>query len=239
MESTWNGFKREDFLFNGFKCILVSPEHPLPGNPFVWRAEFFDAFAQCDLEMVRRGYYLTYINLSDKYGCPWAIERMKEYYDYLTGERGLGLTPLIFGFSRGGLYTTNFALTYPDCVGKIYLDAPVLSVLSWPGGKGSGIGAPREWQECLECFGRTEQDISDCKEAFPVRRGAELARLDVPVALVAGGADDVVPYNENGFIFADAFTRAGGRIFIRIKPTCGHHPHSLEDVTELCDFLCR
>ena len=69
MESTWNGFKREDFLFNGFKCILVSPEHPLPGNPFVWRAEFFDAFAQCDLEMVRRGYYLTYINLSDKYGC--------------------------------------------------------------------------------------------------------------------------------------------------------------------------
>ena len=80
----WNGFEREDFRFGGFDCILVKPARPLPGNPFVWRAEFFDAFAQCDLEMVRRGYHLTYIRLSDQYGCPWAVERMKEYYDYLT-----------------------------------------------------------------------------------------------------------------------------------------------------------
>ena len=61
MPNTWRGFEREDFEFNGFECILVSPKVPLSGKPFVWRTEFFDAFAQCDEEMVARGYYLTYI----------------------------------------------------------------------------------------------------------------------------------------------------------------------------------
>lgn len=235
----WNGFEREDFRFGGFDCILVKPARPLPGNPFVWRAEFFDAFAQCDLEMVRRGYHLTYIRLSDQYGCPWAVERMKEYYDYLTRERGLGVRPIIFGFSRGGLYAVNFAFRHPECVSALYLDAPVLDVTSWPGGKGAGVGAPREWQECLECYGADEATIGDCAAARPFTRGAELARLGISLALVAGGSDDVVPYDENGAPFADAFARAGGRLFLRIKPDCGHHPHSLDDVRELCDFLCR
>ena len=121
----------------------------------------------------------------------------------------------------------------------LYLDAPVLDVTSWPGGKGVGVGAPREWQECLECYGADEATIGDCAAARPFTRGAELARLGISLALVAGGSDDVVPYDENGAPFADAFARAGGRLFLRIKPDCGHHPHSLDDVRELCDFLCR
>lgn len=235
----WNGFEREDFRFGGFDCILVKPDNPLPGRPFVWRAEFFGAFAQCDLEMVRRGYYLTYICLTDQYGCPWAVERMREYHEHLTRERGLGARPLIFGFSRGGLYAVNFALAYPERVGKLYLDAPVLDVLSWPAGRGAGVGAPREWQECLKCYGATEETIGACAQARPVTRGAELARLGIPLALVAGGSDDVVPYAENGAPFAADYTRAGGQPFVRLKPECGHHPHSLDDVRELCDFLCR
>lgn len=237
MPNTWRGFEREDFEFNGFECILVSPKVPLSGKPFVWRTEFFDAFAQCDEEMVARGYYLTYIKLSDKYGCPWAVERMKAYYDYLVGARGLGAKPLLFGFSRGGLYALNFALKYPDCVGKLYLDAPVLDVTSWPGGKGAGVGAPNEWRECLKCYGRAESDIADCVDAMPVKRGAELARRGIPLALVAGGADDVVPFAENGQRFMNDYVCAGGTLFVRVKPECGHHPHSLTDVKALCDFL--
>ena len=134
--SEWHGYAREDFTLDGLECILVTPRDPLPGRPFAWRAEFFDAFAQCDLEMVRRGYHLAYIRLSDKYGCPWAVERMRMFHEYLTRERGLGAHPVLIGFSRGGLYAVNFALSCPERVGKLYLDAPVLDVLSWPGGRG-------------------------------------------------------------------------------------------------------
>ncbi len=237
--SEWHGYAREDFTLDGLECILVTPRDPLPGRPFAWRAEFFDAFAQCDLEMVRRGYHLAYIRLSDKYGCPWAVERMCMFHEYLTRERGLGAHPVLIGFSRGGLYAVNFALSCPERVGKLYLDAPVLDVLSWPGGRGRGVGAEREWRECLACYGATEATIQSNMQARPVKRGAELARLGIPLAMVIGGADDLVPFEENGRPFADAFAAAGGLLLLNIKPSCGHHPHSLDDVSELCDFLCR
>lgn len=237
--SEWHGYAREDFTLDGLECILVTPRDPLPGRPFAWRAEFFDAFAQCDLEMVRRGYHLAYIRLSDKYGCPWAVERMRMFHEYLTRERGLGAHPVLIGFSRGGLYAVNFALSCPERVGKLYLDAPVLDVLSWPGGRGRGVGAEREWRECLACYGATEATIQSNVQARPVKRGAELARLGIPLAMVIGGADDLVPFEENGRPFADAFAAAGGLLLLNIKPSCGHHPHSLDDVSELCDFLCR
>ncbi len=239
VRSEWHGYAREDFELDGFECILVRPRDPLPGKPFAWRAEFFDAFAQCDLELVRRGYHLAYIRLSDRYGCPWAIERMRRFHEYLTQECGLGAKPVILGFSRGGLYAVNFALSCPERVGKLYLDAPVLDVMSWPGGRGAGGGAAREWRECLECYGETEATIARNPQARPVKRGAELARLGIPLAVVIGGADDVVPFEENARPFADAFAAAGGRLLLNIKPNCGHHPHSLDDVSELCDFLCE
>lgn len=241
--SDWFGFDREDFLWNGYECIIVRPAQPLPGNPFVWRTEFFGAFAAADLEMVKRGYALTYVRLSDKYGNPWAVERMHEYYLYLTRERGFGEGAILFGFSRGGLYAMNFALTHPECVDKIYLDAPVLDVTSWPGGMGKGVGSrEREWGDCLACYGETEESVFDCLAARPVKRGDEFASLGIPLAVIAGNADDVVPYTENAMPFINDFLRAGGKLYIRVKPACGHHPHSFEDADEigaLTDFLCK
>lgn len=231
----WRGFAREDFWFMGCQCTLVYPRIPLPGRPYIWRAEFFDAFAQCDAEMVRRGYHLAYIRLSDRYGCPWAVERMAAFHEFLALKRGLGGGPVIFGFSRGGLYAVNFALKHPRRVGKLYLDAPVLDVMSWPGGQPDS----REWRECLACYGDTPQSAARDVRARPVLRGVELARAGIPLALVAGGADEVVPFDKNGGPFLKQFRAAGGRAWVNIKPDCGHHPHSLDDVGELCDFLCE
>lgn len=239
----WFDFEREDFIWNGFACILVKPEKPLPGNPFVWRTEFFGAFAAADLEMVKRGYALTYVRLSGKYGNPWAVERMHGYYEYLKREKGFGKKAILFGFSRGGLYAMNFALAYPECVDKIYLDAPVLDVTSWPGGMGKGIGSrEHEWGDCLTCYGETEDSIFDCLAARPVKRGDEFASLDIPLAVIAGNADETVPYDENAMPFINDFLRAGGKLYIRVKPACGHHPHSFEDpkeIRDLCDFLTK
>ena len=229
--SDWYGFEREDFVWNGFSCVLVKPEKPLPGRPFVWRSEFFGAFASVDLEMVKRGYYLTYIGLSDQYGCPWAVERMYEYYRHLTGDLGLGPKAIVFGFSRGGLYTVNFALAHPDCVDRVYLDAPVLDALSWP------RGLEKQWNELLECFGVTEETVRACPGARPVMRAREFAALGIPTAIVAGGADRTVPYAENAKIFLNDYIEAGGRLYVRVKPDCDHHPHSVEDPTPVADFI--
>ena len=214
----------------------MTPRDPLPGRPFAWRAEFFDAFAQCDLEMVRRGYHLAYIRLSDKYGCPWAVERMRMFHEYLTRERGLGAHPVLIGFSRGGLYAVNFALSCPERVGKLYLDAPVLDVLSWPGGCGRGVGAEREWRECLACYGADRGHDPVQRAGTPGQAGRGTGAAGNTAGYGHSGADDLVPFEENGRPFADAFAAAGGLLLLNIKPSCGHHPHSLDDVSELCDF---
>lgn len=234
----WRGFERLDFVFEGHDCILVKPEKARPGNPWVWRAEFFDAFAQVDEAMAKAGYYVAYVKLSNRYGCPSAVEDMESFRAMLVREYGLHEKPLIFGFSRGGLYTVNYALAYPENAGKLYLDAPVLDIRSWPGGKGKGIGAPSCWTECMECYGLTEE-TAKAFDRNPLDRTEELAATGIPVIMVAGGSDDVVPYDENGELFVKRFRAAGGVIEEIVKPECGHHPHSVEDPSPVVRFLTK
>lgn len=236
--TTWCGFERIDFEFDGHNCILVKPETAAPGRPWVWRAEFFGAFPQVDEAMVRKGYHIAYISLSDRYGCPSAVEDMEKFRAMLVKEYDLYEKAQIFGFSRGGLYTVNYALAYPQYVDKIYLDAPVMDIRSWPGGKGKGVGSPECWAECMECYGLDEETAKTFR-MNPLDRTEELAATGIPVALVAGGADAVVPYDENGELFAARFEKAGGKIMTIVKPHCDHHPHSLEDPTPVVDFLMK
>lgn len=234
----WRGFPREDFEFEGHACVFVRPHEFRPGRPWVWRAEFFDAFAQADEAMAQAGCAVAYIRLSDRYGCPSAVRDMEAFRAMMTARYGLSDKPFLFGFSRGGLYAVNYALAYPDHVGTLYLDAPVLDIRSWPGGLGK---APREdkcWRECLACYGLTEETARSFA-GNPLDRAEELAGLGVPVILVAGGADKTVPYDENGLPFAARFRRAGGRIQVIVKPGCDHHPHSLEDPASIAAFLTK
>lgn len=234
--SEWFGFERVDFEFEGHTCILVKPETAAPGRPWVWRAEFFGAFPQVDKVMVEKGYHIAYCSLSDRYGCPSAVEDMEVFRAMLVKRYALAEKAQIFGFSRGGLYTVNYALKYPQYVDKIYLDAPVMDVRSWPGGKGKGVGAEKCWEECKEVYGLTEETAKTFS-MNPLDRSEELAATGIPVALVAGGADKVVPWEENGQPFAARFEKAGGKLLTIVKPDCDHHPHSLEDPTPVVEFL--
>ena len=234
----WRGFERLDFVFEGHECILVKPEKAAPGNPWVWRAEFFDAFAQVDEAMAKNGYHIAYIRLSDRYGCPSAVEDMERFRKMLVERFGLCEKANIFGFSRGGLYTVNYALTYPQFCAKLYLDAPVLDIRSWPGGKGKGDGSPKCWEECMECYRLTEETAREF-DRNPLDRAEELAKTGIPVMIVAGGSDTVVPYDENGEQFVKRFRTAGGVIEEIVKPDCGHHPHSLEDPAPVVSFLTK
>ena len=237
-KNTWRGFPREDFEFEGHPCILVHPHRARPGRPWVWRAEFFDAFAQVDEAMAQAGYHVAYIRLSDRYGCPAAVADMEAFRRLLTEKYGLADKPLLFGFSRGGLYAVNYALAYPQHTGKLYLDAPVMDIRSWPGGLGKATREDKCWRECLSCYGLTEETARTFRRN-PLDRAEELAKLNIPVALVAGGADKTVPFDENGLPFAARFRRAGGEIQLIVKPGCDHHPHSLEDPAPVVAFLMK
>ena len=71
----------------------------------------------------------------------------------------------------------------------------------------------------------------------PIDHTKEIADAGIPVILVAGGADELVPYCENGMLLEQRLKADGGKIKTIVKPACGHHPHSLEDPAEIVEFI--
>ncbi|QYM77787.1 alpha/beta hydrolase [Horticoccus luteus] len=230
--TSWHGYAREDFTVAGRPCLLISPHAAAPGNPWVWRAEFFgDEHApQVELALLARGWHVAYMQASDMYGAPKAIGLFDAFYRELVERRGLARRPVIEGFSRGGLYAFNFAATYPERVGALYLDAPALDIKSWPGPKHP------LWKQCLACYGLTEAEAMTAKVS-PLDRIAPVAAAKIPIIGVAGDADETVKPAENLLKLEQRYRALGGEIEVIIKPGGKHHPHSLPDPTPIVTFI--
>ena len=232
----YEGCDYREFSLYGRRTIIVEPKEALPGAPWVWRAEFFDAFPSVDRALLKAGFHLAYHSVSNRYGDPVSVELMEHFREWFTDTCKVSAKPVIFGFSRGGLYSVNYALKYPAHTGALYLDAPVLDFRSWPRGTGP---YEREWKECLSCYGLTEETVGAFR-GTPLDRAAELAALDIPTLIVAGEADHVVPSAENLDPFERAYKAAGGtNLSVIRKPHCDHHPHSLEDPAPITAWILR
>ena len=59
----------------------------------------------------------------------------------------------------------------------------------------------------------------------------------IPVVLVYGDSDPVVPYHENGALLEAAYRAAGAPIVTYGKAGCAHHPHGLENPAPIVDFI--
>ncbi len=232
-ETSWNGFKRHDYELNSREAVVVFPEGEIKG--WVWRTEFFGAFAYADIEMVRRGYILSYYMMSDLFGAPCAVDLMNDFHIAFTKFFAIEYKPILFGFSRGGLYAFNYAAKYPERVKAMYLDAPVLDIMSWPGGYFGGEGSSAEWEKCIKAYG-----FRDEEEALKYKfcdRISTLVDAQIPIIIVAGDSDKVVPYEENAKILKERYEMLGGKIEVILKEGVGHHPHSLENPEQIVEFL--
>ena len=220
--------KTIEFDFLGHRATVIRPERP--NGKWIWKTEFIYAFDAAERELCERGYTRVYYSVSNMYGSYRAVRLMHDFYRFVTKEYGLEERCLLFGFSRGGLYAFNFALFYPEYVEKIYLDAPVLDMRSWPP-EGS-----RERKEVYREYGLTPETIADFG-GHPTENFDEFFSHGVPLMLVAGDADEVVPLEENGGRMIEYCDRHGINIRSVIKPGCGHHPHSLADVSPIIEFV--
>jgi pimeloyl-ACP methyl ester carboxylesterase len=236
--STWEGFERRDFKIDGRDCLLVVPGTPARGKPWIWRPEFFGHEPQVDLALLHKGFHVAYMDVQNMYGAPVALDHMDRFYDHLTSVRGLAAKTVLEGFSRGGLFSLNWAIRHPDRVACIYNDAPVCDFKSWPGGKGKGKGSPDDWQRCLKVYGLTEAQALEYK-LNPVDNLEPLARKKVPLLHVCGDADDIVPMAENTLLLQDRYRALGGPITVISKWGVGHHPHSLENPFPIVSFILK
>lgn len=238
-KSAWNGFDKYDFDVDGKTATVVVPKEPAPGKPWLWRGEFFGAFATVDQALVAKGWHVAYLGCPNTFGSPDTMKRWDGFYDLLTRDHGLSRRPVLLGMSRGGLYVYRWASLHPDKVGLIYGDAPVCDVKSWPGGKGKGKGSPRDWALFQKVFElKTEQDALDWK-GNPIDVLEPIAKAKVPVIHVVGDADDVVPVEENTAVLKERYEKLGGHVEVISKKGVGHHPHALADPTPIVEYILK
>lgn len=232
----WKGFVRLDCTYGDNEVIVILPD-ATPSGKWIWRAEFFNDFASADIAMINRGYTLVYYKISDLYGAPCAVELMYNFHLQIVKFLTLEKKAILFGFSRGGLYAFNYSCEYPELVAGLYLDAPVLDIRSWPGGLMGGIGSEKEWDRCYKLY--EYKDSDDAMNYNFVDRIDVLIKAKIPIILVVGDSDKIVPYEENGEILANLYEKECGNIKVIIKKGVGHHPHSLIDPTPIVDFLVQ
>jgi pimeloyl-ACP methyl ester carboxylesterase len=242
-KSRWEGFDRYDFKVSDKSAIVVVPHHPLPGKPWLWRGEFFGAFANADAALVTNGFYLVYLSVPNLFGSPKAVKSWDQFYEELTGKYGFAKRAALIGLSRGGLYSYNWAIANPDKVSCIYADAPVCDFKSWPGGKlkglGKGNGSDPEWRQMLKAYGFKSDAEAIAYRGNPVDNLKPLADAHIPLFHVYGDADSVVPWNENTGVVEERYRKLGGNITLIPKPGVGHHPHGLADPRPIIDFIMK
>ena len=200
------------------------------------KTEYFGAFPAFEKEMLARGWHLAWIaNLTR-----WHNEEDDAVKDrfcgFLQAEFGLSGRCLPVGMSCGGMLAVHFAARYPQRVIGLYLDAPVMNLLSCPAAMGKAELDDELWGEFQE---KTGMDFSAliCFRDHPMDHIVTLLENKIPVFLVAGDSDTVVPYEENGKELLRMYRERGGIIEVVVKPGCEHHPHGLEDNTPIINFV--
>ena len=232
-KGNFKGYTSYDFKLpsaDNAACKIVVPKNAIKGNPWIWRARFFGHQPALDQALLDRGYYLAYCDIGNLFGSPKAVARWDQFY-VLSQELALSPKPILEGMSRGGLIIFNWAKANPNKVAAIYGDNPVCDIRSWPAKKSKPV-----WKICLKAWGETEADMPNFK-GNPIDGLDVLAKAKVPVFLVLGSKDKVVPLKENAFVLADRYKKLGGSITIWEKPNGGHHPHGLHPVFPLVRHL--
>jgi alpha-beta hydrolase superfamily lysophospholipase len=108
----------------------------------------------------------------------------------------------------------------------------VCDINSWPGKKSP------EWQDFLKKWKLGEQQLDQFK-SNPVDNLEALTATKIPLILVAGTKDKLVPYQHNGAHLYKAYKKAGLEVKQVLKRGKGHHPHSLEDPSVIVEFIVK
>lgn len=238
-KSDYHGYTRYDFKLNDTPATVVLPKEPAKGNPWIWRAEFFDHHPEIDLALIAKGYHLAYLNVGNTFGCPSAMDKFDAFYTLLTTKHGLSPRPVLEGLSRGGLYVYNWAARDPKRVGAILGDNPVCDFKSWPGGKGKGPGSKNDWKKLISDYGFKSEDEALAYTKNPVDNLKGLAEAKIPILHLAADADEVVPYEENTVLLKKRYEDLGGPITVIVKHGLKHHPHGLEEPTPAVEWILK
>ncbi len=177
--------------------IMYAPTlNGLPDSHEKWMHEQFLA----------AGIAVAGIDVGEGYGSPKSRELLSALYKELVEKRGYASRACMLGRSRGGLWVTSWATENPEKVAGIAGIYPVFDLRTYPG---IGNAAP--------AFGLSAAELeARLLEHNPIEKVGVLAKAKVPVLLIHGDEDKVVPLKENSAEFVSRYKAADAEALITL-----------------------
>ena len=170
--------------------VMYAPT--LPGYPDAHEKWMHEQF-------LAAGVAVAGIDAGEAYGSPAGQKLMSALYADLTTNRGYAEKVCLLGRSRGGLWVSSWAIANPSKVAGIAGIYPVFDFRSYPG---LASAAP--------AYGLAEEELTaDIAKYNPILRGRVLAEAKIPVCIIHGDDDRVVPLKENSAALQAAYKAAG------------------------------
>ena len=227
----------KSFLLNGRHAFLMSNDKPvnvagrkpwifygptlrgLPDKAESWmHQQFLDA-----------GIAIAGIDVGEAYGSPAAFPHFESLYQEMV-KQGYSKKPALLGRSRGGLWVSSWALEHPERVAGIGGIYPVYDFNTYPGAARAASAYGLSPAELL-----AQQD-----KLNPIKRASELAAAKIPVFIIHGTDDKVVPLAANSEALEKAYKANGAADLIHVIKAEGQgHSYwpGFFTCQELVDFL--
>lgn len=232
----WNNFKKEDFVFAERNAVIIYPSAE-PCGKMILKTEYLDAFPNFDVAMLEKGYYVINIEHGSRWAPDEEINIMADFVLYCAEKLGANKRCILEGMSCGGLQAARFAELYPELTAVMYLDAPVLNILSMVGlGECAKDHVESFWREIVATYGVNKSTIVNFRKS-PIDNMQPPVDNKIPVIMLYGNCDKIVVYEENGKVLENFYKENGGVIKVISKSMVGHHPHCLENPSLIVEFV--
>ena len=227
----------EVFEIDGHKAFLYAAPKPAAGKPWLWYAPTLGGVSLFGRKMyfeacMKAGISIAGYDLGEVRGAPASTAKFTLFYEEMV-KRGYSAKPILLGQSRGGMMTLAWAFRNPDKVRAWVGIYPVCNLASWP--------LKNSKAQTLADFGMPEKElVAKLSEFNPVDHLKGLLENKVPMFVVHGDSDVVVPYDLNTGLLKERYTAGGGQISVKVIPGEGHKVGpSFFECQELVDFVLK
>jgi dipeptidyl aminopeptidase/acylaminoacyl peptidase len=198
----------EAFLVEGRPAFVLLPPEKERRKPQPWilyaptLAGYPDEHEKWMHEQfLAAGVAVAGIDIGESYGSPPGRKLFTALYEELTKKRGFASKPCLLGRSRGGLWVTSWACEHAGQVAGIAGIYPVFDLRTYPG-----------LAKAAPAYGLKADELeAQLSEHNPIERVGILAKAKVPVFIIHGDDDKVVPLRENSAEFAARYDAAGAK----------------------------
>jgi pimeloyl-ACP methyl ester carboxylesterase len=202
VKEQWNGYDSLRFTLNEADCIIVHADSPLKDVPWIWKVRYFNSDRSFDLEMLRCGFHIAHIDISELSGGNDTMERMNQFYHYLTKEFSFSPLPVLEAYSRGAFPALNWAIRNPENIGLIALNDPICNLESWQ-------KTPQEMEYYREA-GLADSENRLIKEWDPLQNLDVLVKAGIPLAAFYDPESPGISSKENAEALLCSMRNHGG-----------------------------